>query len=164
MSNMGTLVLGFRLGQNEFHRYEIDNVDLDVRVDEFKDRVVKYCKVEKDLLGEECFVRLCSFTFIVSELIYCGVILQNEKSLSAFGIKNGVMIHVFKKKTPKCVVPETSLYDDQIEIIVHDINIFKSSYAYMSGLQVTLSKIYCIAIFCCHTYKLFRSESQEQIH
>ena len=87
--------------------------------------------------------------FIVSELIYCGVILHNEKPLSAFGIKNGVMIHAFRKRTPKSVPAEGSFYDDQIEIIVHDINIFKSSYAYISGLQVTPSKIFaskCFAI------------------
>lgn len=35
---------------------------------------------------------------MISELVYCGNILDDEATLNLCGIKSGVMIHVLKKK------------------------------------------------------------------
>lgn len=43
--------LGIRLTQNDFKRIEMDNTDLEMKVDLFKDNVTKCIGVEKNLIG-----------------------------------------------------------------------------------------------------------------
>lgn len=45
------IYLGVRLAQNDFKRIEIENTDLDMRVDLFKDQITKRIGVAKDLIG-----------------------------------------------------------------------------------------------------------------
>lgn len=78
---------------------------------------------------------LLSISIYFLELIYCGVILEDESTLASYGVKPGVTIHVLEKKEP---APETSsrtLSEAEIQQLVVAFRAFTLSTGYRAALQ-----------------------------
>nr|XP_022909526.1 ubiquitin-like protein 7 [Onthophagus taurus] len=98
----GNISLGVRVKVSEYERIEIDNYNLEETVDSFKNEVIKQIGVEKDSIV----------------LMYAGVDLEDDKSLSSCGIKPGVMIHVLSRPKPKQPQVNKEFSDAELEQLV----------------------------------------------
>lgn len=79
----------------------------------------------------DCFIH----TFI-SELVYCGMILENDCTLTSYGIKPGVTIHVLEKKIESPPVQTPSLSWAEIQQLVTAFRAFMLSPGCRAALQV----------------------------
>lgn len=75
-----------------------------------------------------------SFVLVV-ELSFCGVILQNENTLSSYGVVPGVTIHVVQKGAPKYQKSEKKMAESEIVNSFRTITLFNE---YRSILQVSI--------------------------
>nr|CAH7724760.1 unnamed protein product [Callosobruchus chinensis] len=69
----------------EIKQIKINDIDLDSKVVDFKTKT-------QNLINKD---------FSTLELVYCGQKLQNNKSLSSYGVKPGATIHIFQKVKEK---------------------------------------------------------------
>lgn len=76
-----------------------------------------------------------------AELIYCGVILEDEKSLASYGIKHGVMVHVLKKHPPPERIIPRPVRDGDIHELAHAFRTFMISPIYRTALQVIFIEV-----------------------
>ncbi|KAK9695597.1 Ubiquitin family [Popillia japonica] len=111
--------LGIRLAQNDYKRIEMENADLDMKVDLFKEEITKRIGVAKHQI----------------ELIYCGIILEDDKSLSSCGVKHGVTLHVLKKTIPREPIPPRPVTEADIQELVLAFRAFMISPIYRTALQ-----------------------------
>ncbi|GLV31919.1 hypothetical protein CBL_07678 [Carabus blaptoides fortunei] len=114
-----SVTLGVRLNPSKFQRIKIENVNLDSKVDLLKDEAAKKINVQKQTI----------------ELIYCGIILDDDATLSACGIKPGVMVHVLRKKEPETPVPVRSMSAADVQQLVVAFRAFTLSFGYRAALQ-----------------------------
>ncbi|XP_057662578.1 ubiquitin-like protein 7 [Diorhabda carinulata] len=82
---MANIILGIWGSQNSPQRIKINNVDLENKVQVFKKHALNALNNVPHNL----------------ELSYCGLILEDENTLSSYGITDGVTIHVIDKPTIK---------------------------------------------------------------
>ncbi|KRT82997.1 Ubiquitin, partial [Oryctes borbonicus] len=111
--------LGVRLAPNDYKRIEMENTDLDMKVDLFKDQITKRIGLTKNLI----------------DLIYCGIILEDEKSLSACGVKHGVTVHVLRKANRREPISPKSVTEAEIQELVFAFRSFMISPIYRTALQ-----------------------------
>lgn len=70
-----------------------------------------------------------------TELIYCGVILDDESLLSSCGVKTGVTIHVLEKKTTSPPIPVKPLTEVDVQQLVTSFRKFTLTLGYRTALQ-----------------------------
>lgn len=79
------------------------------------------------------YVSLIVFNF--TELSYCGLILDDDSSLAACGIKPGVTVHVLEKKPAPAPIPIRPLTETDIQQLVVAFKTFNFSANYRTALQ-----------------------------
>nr|BAN20903.1 unkown protein [Riptortus pedestris] len=99
---MSTLVLAIRYPPNDFTRLQLDQVNFDSKVDNFKCDVSTKTNIPKESM----------------ELVYCGNILDDELTLSSYGLKPGVMLHVLKKKAKDVPIRSQPMSEQDIKALV----------------------------------------------
>lgn len=117
---MTSIILGIRLNPNEFQRVKIDNVNLEDKVIALKEEAVKYTNKGKDAI----------------ELMYCGMILNDESSLSSCSIKPGVMVHVLAKKPTREPFVKHTFSENEMQQLAIAFKAFTLSNGYRTALQV----------------------------
>lgn len=80
------------------------------------------------------------------ELIYCGIILEDDKSLSSCGVKHGVTLHVLKKTIPRESIPPRPVTEADIQELVLAFRAFMISPIYRTALQVIDSIVFRLGI------------------
>lgn len=75
------------------------------------------------------------FFVLVSELSFCGMILENENTLSSYGVAPGVTIHVVEKPSPKQQKSEKKMTESEIVNSFNTIILFNE---YRIILQVNI--------------------------
>lgn len=128
---MSSVILGIRVLPNEFQRVKIDNVNLEDKVRFLKDEAVKHANKGKDSI----------------ELMYCGVVLNDDASLSSCGIKPGVMVHVLNKKPAQEPVHNRTLSENEIQQLVIAFKAFTLATGYRTALHVNNSYYFFIYQF-----------------
>lgn len=73
---------------------------------------------------------------LLTELVYCGIILQDESTLSSYGVKPGVTIHVLEKKQEPPEPQSRTLTESEIQQLVVAFRAFTLSAGYRTALQV----------------------------
>lgn len=61
--------------------------------------------------------------------------MDDDATLSSYGIKPGVMIHVLKKKEPEVPIPSRTLSEADVQQLVVAFRAFTLSYGYRAALQ-----------------------------
>lgn len=89
-------------------------------------------------------VKLLITTFVL-ELSFCGIILENENTLSSYGVTPGVTIHVLEKPKSKKTTEVKRMTEIEVQQLVSAFRTFTLSSGYRAALQVyhfdsTLSK------------------------
>lgn len=70
------------------------------------------------------------------ELVYCGIILQDDLTLSSYGVKPGVTIYVLEKKQEPPEIQSRTLSEAEIQQLVVAFRAFTLSAGYRTALQV----------------------------
>lgn len=65
--------------------------------------------------------------------------MDDDATLSACGIKPGVMVHVLRKKEPETPVPVRSMSEADVQQLVVAFRAFTLSFGYRAALQVHIS-------------------------
>lgn len=73
---------------------------------------------------------------LIAELVYCGIILEDELTLSSYGVKPGVTIHVLQKKQEPPEMKPRVLSEAEIQQLVVAFRAFTLSAGYRTALQV----------------------------
>lgn len=136
----GTILLGVRLVPNQFTSVKVENVNLDSKVESFKEEAATKINAKKESFGNTstnpanvCLFDKASF----SELVYCGMILENDCTLLSYGIKPGVTIHVLEKKVETPAVQAPSLSWAEVQQLVAAFRAFMLSPGCRAALQVS---------------------------
>ncbi|KAK4881421.1 hypothetical protein RN001_004740 [Aquatica leii] len=69
------------------------------------------------------------------ELVYCGVILDDDSSLSSCGVKSGVTVHVLEKKVSTTNIQARKLTETDVQQLVVAFRGFSLSSGYRAALQ-----------------------------
>ncbi|XP_018566538.1 ubiquitin-like protein 7 [Anoplophora glabripennis] len=112
-----SVVLGI-WNSNQFQRIKIENVDLESKVEILKMQAIK-------LLNNSTNI----------ELAFCGVILENENTLSSYGVTPGVTIHVLEKPKPKKTQETKKMTEVEVQQLVSAFRTFTLSSGYRTALQ-----------------------------
>lgn len=92
----------------------------------------------------------------MTELIYCGLILEDDATVESTGLKNGSMVHVLKKKRSETPAPTKHVSEESILQLTTAFKSFNDTPAYRSALHVIiLITIYCYFIYF-HCISLYR--------
>lgn len=105
------LLLGVRLTPVEkMTVIKLNDINLKEKVEKLRIETSEKTNLANDSFGEyRKFINICIINYnyviktnsIVSDLIYCGCLLENNSVLESYGLKNGSMVHVLKKKEDK---------------------------------------------------------------
>jgi len=114
-----SVILGVRLQPNHYQRIKVDNISLENKVESLKDEAAKKINVQKQNI----------------ELIYCGVILDDDSSLASCGVKPGVTIHVLEKKIPPTPIKVRPMTEADVQQLVVAFRAFSLSTGYRTALQ-----------------------------
>lgn len=71
-------------------------------------------------------------------MVYCGIILQDDYTLSSYGVKPGVTIHVLEKKQEPPEIKPRTLSEAEIQQLVVAFRAFTLSAGYRTALQVVI--------------------------
>lgn len=75
---------------------------------------------------------------MVSELIYCGLVLDDDSSLVNCGVKAGTMIHVLEKRKSEVPIRGRMLTEADVQqLVVAFRGAFAMRTGYRTALQVT---------------------------
>lgn len=83
-----------------------------------------------------------SYSFLVSDLTYCGVIMDNENTLSSYGVCAGEIVYGTAKKPAPPVVPPKTYTETDIQNVVFIFSSFNIS-GRRTALQVLIKQIKC---------------------
>lgn len=97
----------------------IDNINIDENVQSFRSEALK--KLDPSLQNIE-------FT-------YCGIVLQDEKPLSAYGVTPGALIHAIDKKSCKTVNNDKKLSEGEVQKLLVNFGAFTMGSGYRAVLQ-----------------------------
>ncbi|XP_019873337.1 ubiquitin-like protein 7 [Aethina tumida] len=103
----------------QLRRITIDNVDFNDKVEAFKNAALK-------ILGESNDI----------DLTYCGVIMDNENTLSSYGVCPGEIVYGTAKKPAPPVVPPKTYTETDIQNVVFIFSSFN-----ISGRRTALQKL-----------------------
>ncbi|XP_973179.3 ubiquitin-like protein 7 [Tribolium castaneum] len=103
----------------QYQSYKIENVDLDNKVELLKNEAVKKLNTAK----------------VSFDLVYCGLVLEEENTLSSYGVKPGVTIHIVKKNAPPSAPRGRALTETEVQQLVVAFRAFTLSSGYRAALQ-----------------------------
>ncbi|KAJ8966691.1 hypothetical protein NQ317_014020, partial [Molorchus minor] len=103
---------------SQFQRIKIENVDLESKVETLKSQAIKLLNNSSNI-----------------DLAFCGIILENENTLSSYGITPGVTIHVLETPKHKKVVIEKKMTEVEVQQLVSAFRAFTLSSGYRAALQ-----------------------------
>lgn len=69
-------------------------------------------------------------------MIYCGCVLEDDMTLESYGLKNGSMIHVLRKREPELPSFPKYISEDAILQLVSAFKSFKENPGLRSALNV----------------------------
>ncbi|KAK5649414.1 hypothetical protein RI129_000443 [Pyrocoelia pectoralis] len=115
------IVLGVRLQPNQYERIKLDNINLENKVELLKEEAAKTLNVEKQRI----------------ELVYCGIILEDSSTLSSYGVKSGVTLHVLEKKVPVNNPKANAITETDVQQLV----VAFRSFLLCSGYRAALHKL-----------------------
>uniref|UniRef100_A0A0A9YLF5 Ubiquitin-like protein 7 n=1 Tax=Lygus hesperus TaxID=30085 RepID=A0A0A9YLF5_LYGHE len=116
---MSSVLLGVRMTSFDFQRIKMENVDFNSKIHEFKNEVSKKANIARESL----------------ELVYCGNILDDDRTVRDSGIKAGVMIHVLKKKAKEAPLPTPQMSEADTLSLVRAFRTLTLSPSYKTSLQ-----------------------------
>lgn len=151
-SNMASSVMLGLWNADQIRRIKIDNVDFESKVEVFKNQAVKALNSSIPNIGKYFEYTLWQYNFFIflAELSFCGVILENENTLSSYGVVPGVTIHIMQKSAPKYHKSEKKMTESEIVNSFRTITLFNE---YRSILQVSQINVFCF-VFCFTTQLL----------
>ncbi|CAH1373764.1 unnamed protein product [Tenebrio molitor] len=103
----------------QYESYKVENVDLDSKVETLKNEAVKKLNTPR----------------VAIDLVYCGLVLEDDHSLSSYGVKSGVTIHVVKKNLPQNAPRGRALSETEVQQLVVAFRAFTLSSGYRAALQ-----------------------------
>ncbi|CAD1473391.1 unnamed protein product [Heterotrigona itama] len=115
------LILGVRLDPQTFSTIKLNDINFKTKVEELKYETAGRVNLSKDLF----------------ELIYCGCVLEDDMTLESYGLKNGSMIHVLRKREPELPSFPKYISEDAILQLVSAFKSFKEN----PGLRSALNRI-----------------------
>ncbi|KAF3429612.1 hypothetical protein E2986_04291 [Frieseomelitta varia] len=115
------LILGVRLDPQTFSTIKLNDINFKTKVEELKYETAGRVNLSKDLF----------------ELIYCGYVLEDDMTLESYGLKNGSMIHVLRKREPELPSFPKYISEDAILQLVSAFKSFKEN----PGLRSALNRI-----------------------
>nr|CAD7604187.1 unnamed protein product [Timema genevievae] len=113
------ILLGIRLTPNTFDRVKIPINSLDIIVEQLRREASKTTHLPRQFL----------------ELIYCGNILDDDATLRSCGIKEGVMVHVLRKKEKEMPIPDKTMTEAEIQELVLAFRTFTRHHSLRNALQ-----------------------------
>lgn len=113
------LLLGVQINLETTTTITLNDVNLKTKVAELKRQVAGRCNLPKDTL----------------ELIYCGLILEDDATIESTGLKNGSMVHVLKRKEPESPVLFKYISEDSILQLTSAFKSFNETPAFRSALH-----------------------------
>ncbi|CAG2065669.1 unnamed protein product [Timema podura] len=125
------ILLGIRLTPNTFDRVKIPINSLDIIVEQLRREASKTTHLPRQFL----------------ELIYCGNILDDDATLRSCGIKEGVMVHVLRKKEKEMPIPDKTMTEAEIQELVLAFRTFTRHHSLRNALQVKCF-VYTFKIDC----------------
>ncbi|KAF5299284.1 hypothetical protein FQA39_LY02457 [Lamprigera yunnana] len=102
---MSDIILGLRILPNQYQRIKLNNINLAGKVNTLKYEAAKKLNVLKENI----------------ELIYCGLVLEDDSTLSSYGVEPGVTIHVLEKKLRTSTTPIKKLTETDFQQAVQAI-------------------------------------------
>lgn len=135
----GSVVLGL-WDSAQYESVKIENFDLDSKVETLKNEAVKKLNAPKGTIGKhDTSVFLLFSIFHLLDLVYCGLVLEDDNYLTSYGIKPGVTIHVVKKNPPETAPRGRPLTEPEVQQLVVAFRAFTLSSGYRAALQVNYS-------------------------
>ncbi|CAK9831593.1 Ubiquitin-like protein 7 [Anthophora retusa] len=113
------LILGVRLDPQTLTTIKLNDVNFKMKVEE-----LKYETAGRVNLSKESF-----------ELIYCGCILEDDMTLESYGLKNGSMVHVLRKKEPELPSIPKDISEDSVLQLASAFKSFKENPGVLSALN-----------------------------
>lgn len=137
-TEMASCILLGLWNADQIQKIKIDNVDLESKVEVFKNQALKVINGSPPNIGKyfdsHSLIAYIIFFVIALELSFCGVILENENTLSSYGVVPGVTIHVVEKRSSKYQKSEKKITESEIVNSFRTITLFNE---YRSILQVS---------------------------
>ncbi|KAF5279519.1 hypothetical protein FQR65_LT03341 [Abscondita terminalis] len=116
---MSDIILGVRVVPNQYQRIKLNNVNLEDKVEFIKDEAAKKINLKKQNI----------------ELVYCGIILDDDCTLSSCGVKSGVTVHVLEKKAAVPNIKPRRMTETDVQQLVVAFRGFSISSGYRAALQ-----------------------------
>ncbi|KAJ8925135.1 hypothetical protein NQ315_001317 [Exocentrus adspersus] len=135
---MANVVLGI-WNSNQFQRINVDNVNLESKVEVLKTQATKLLNASSDF-GKYKFVycvvmsTTTPLSFVV-ELAFCGVILEDDSTLASYGVTPGVTIHVLEKPNVTTAKETKKMSEVEVQQLVSAFRTFTLSSGYRTALQ-----------------------------
>lgn len=77
----------------------------------------------------------------MTELIYCGLILEDDVTVESSGLRNGSMVYMLKKKECESPVPFKHISEDSILQLTSAFKSFNETSTFRSALHVIILAI-----------------------
>lgn len=113
------LILGVRLDPQTLTTIKLSDINFKIKVEELKKETAGRVNLSKDLF----------------ELIYCGCILEDEQTLEYYGLKNGAMVHVLRKREREMLSFPRFISEDSILQLASAFKSFKENPELRSALN-----------------------------
>ncbi|XP_043804082.1 ubiquitin-like protein 7 isoform X2 [Apis laboriosa] len=113
------LILGVRLDLQTLTTIKLSDINFKTKVAELKYETAGRVNLSKELF----------------ELIYCGCVLEDDMTLESYGLKNGAMIHVLRKREPELPSFPKYISEDGILQLVSAFKSFKENPGLRSALR-----------------------------
>ncbi|XP_060811406.1 ubiquitin-like protein 7 [Bombus pascuorum] len=115
------LILGVRLDPQTLTTIKLNDINFKTKVEKLKYETAVRVNLSKDLF----------------ELIYCGCVLEDDMTLESYGLKNGSMVHVLRRREPELPSFPKCISEDGILQLVSAFKSFKEN----PGLRSALNRI-----------------------
>ncbi|XP_071858716.1 ubiquitin-like protein 7 [Bombus fervidus] len=115
------LILGVRLDPQTLTTIKLNDINFKTKVEKLKYETAGRVNLSKDLF----------------ELIYCGCVLEDDMTLESYGLKNGSMVHVLRRREPELPSFPKCISEDGILQLVSAFKSFKEN----PGLRSALNRI-----------------------
>ncbi|XP_068979427.1 ubiquitin-like protein 7 [Bombus flavifrons] len=115
------LILGVRLDPQTITIIKLNDINFKTKVEKLKYETAGRVNLSKDLF----------------ELIYCGCVLEDDMTLESYGLKNGSMVHVLRRREPELPSFPKCISEDGILQLVSAFKSFKEN----PGLRSALNRI-----------------------
>ncbi|KAF7991734.1 hypothetical protein HCN44_010535 [Aphidius gifuensis] len=113
------LNIGVYVDPESSSRIKLNCVNLNTKVDTMKVMISDKANLQKDLI----------------DLVYCGCILEDDSTLESYGLKNGSIVHVLKKKIEKPKTQSTPVPEATILQLAATFKSFSNNASLRSALH-----------------------------